>query len=154
MSNGCDFTTTVTPMVIFVIDDTKLSWCNTMDEFFCMNNKIRIACYLNSSFMILWCMAYFKSYFIHIDPFCQIMKIHNGEFFLVCSLRVIAMADIEDIVLHIFLDNEPWSTSKSKTFTLAYCVEPQSAMFANYFPVSNSITSPMFSPKYLRIYSL
>lgn len=47
-------------------------------------------------------------------------------------LGVVAVAYIDYIVMNVLLDNIPWAAAKSESFALAYCVKPESVVFA-YF---------------------
>ena len=62
------------------------------------------------------------------------MEVADGEILLVGSLRVIAFAHIENIVLHVFLDYEPRSAAKTQAMSLADGMKPESFMLPYPLP--------------------
>ena len=52
------------------------------------------------------------------------MEVVDREVLLIGSLRVIAVADIEDVVCHVFLNDKPRSATESQSFALSDGVEP------------------------------
>ena len=47
--------------------------------------------------------------------------------------RVIAVADIQNVVDNVFLHHKPWAPAQPRSFTLSDGVKPVSAMLANLF---------------------
>ena len=52
------------------------------------------------------------------------MEVADGEILLVGRLRVVAMRHVDDILLRVFLDDEPRAATQSHPLTLSDGVEP------------------------------
>ena len=59
------------------------------------------------------------------------MEIVQRELLLVGSLRVIAMAHIEDILLYVFLDDKPRTAAEAQSLTLSNGMIPQSLVLSD-----------------------
>ena len=59
------------------------------------------------------------------------MEIMQREFLLVGSLRIIAMAHIEDILLYVFLDDKPRTAAEAQSLTLSDGMIPQSLVLTD-----------------------
>lgn len=83
--------------------------------------------------VVFGCMAYFERHAVGqgSDAFCQEVEIVNAEVILVSSVGVIAMRDVEDVIVHVFLYHKPWAASESESLALPDCVEPQSFVFTD-----------------------
>ena len=53
------------------------------------------------------------------------MEVVDGEVLLIGCLRVVAMGDIENVALYIFLDNKPWTATETQSLALTDGVKPQ-----------------------------
>ena len=58
------------------------------------------------------------------------VHIAHHEPILLLRLRVIAAADVDDVLLDVFLDDEPRATAEIEAFTLADGVEPEALVLA------------------------
>ena len=68
------------------------------------------------------------------------MEIVHFELLLIGCFGVVAMADVEDVLRHIFLHHEPWSAAQAQAFALTNGVKPQPTMLPNSlvgFPLHN-----------------
>ena len=54
------------------------------------------------------------------------MEVVDRKILLIGCLRVVAMGDIENVVLYILLDNKPGTATKTKSLALPDGVKPQS----------------------------
>lgn len=95
-----------------------------------MNHPSAILQLLDGGWMILRCMAYLESDLLHRYLTSEEMEIMQGEVLLVGCLRVIAVTHVEDIVLHVLLDNKPRTTAKAQALALSDGMEPQALVLA------------------------
>ena len=76
-------------------------------------------------------MAYLERHALHGHFACQEVEVVYGEILFVCSLRVVAMTYVENVVLYVLFYYKPRSATESQTLALAYSVKPQTTVFAN-----------------------
>ena len=96
-------------------------------------------------------MANLERYLLHRHLAGEEMEILKREILLVRRLRVVAVTHVENVLLHILLDYEPRTAAEAQPLTLADGMEPQALWVPIRLPVSISITSPGFSPRYRRM---
>ncbi len=95
-----------------------------------MNHPAAIFELFDRSRMILRRMANLERYLLHRHLAGEEMEIMEGEILLVGRLRVVAMTHVEDVVLHILLDHEPWTAAKAQALALADGMKPQTLVLA------------------------
>lgn len=117
--------------MIFIINYAELAWSYTMNCLFRMNHPSAIIEFFDSSRMILRCMSNLEGYLLHRHFPGKEMEVLQWEILLISRLRVITMTYIQNIVLHILLDDEPRTATKAQSLALTDGMEPQSLMFAN-----------------------
>ena len=59
------------------------------------------------------------------------VEVVDDEFPSVGRLRVVAVADVEDVLRHVFLHHKPRAAAEAQTLALPDGVEPQAAVLAN-----------------------
>lgn len=119
--------------MLFVVDHTELSGSHAMDFFVGMNDVTAFSGVLYRSGEIFRCVTDFEchAWLVH---FCsEKMEVVDCEVLFVGCLRVIAVADIENVVGYVFLDDEPWTATEPQSLALPDGVEPQSAVLADAF---------------------
>ena len=118
-------------MVLLVVAHAELSGSHTMDLLVGMDDVATFSGVLHRAGEIFRCMADLKRHagLIHFGG--KEMEVVDCEVLFVGCLRVIAVADIENIFSHVFLDDEPRSATESESFALSDGVEPQSAVLAD-----------------------
>ena len=52
------------------------------------------------------------------------MESMDGEVLFICTLWVVAVRHIDDVLFDVFLDDKPRTTTQSQTLALAYGVKP------------------------------
>lgn len=112
-----------------------------------MNHPSAILQLLDGGWMILRCMAYLESDLLHRYLTSEEVEIVQGEVLLVGCLRVIAVTHVEDIVLHVLLDNKPRTTAKPKPLRCPMVWNHKPLCSPIFLPVSISMTSPGCSPR-------
>ena len=111
-------------MMVLVIDDAELSWCNTVDSLLGMYDKFMIARPCQCSWMILRRMANLKCHLTRCQALCEKMEIVHREILLIGRLRVIAMRNVKNILRHVLLHHKPGTATETHTLALTYSVEP------------------------------
>ena len=61
------------------------------------------------------------------------MERHDGEVLLIGCLWVVAVGDIDDVLLDVFLDDKPRAATQSHAFSLSDGVEPVALVLADKF---------------------
>ena len=123
----------VAAVVMFVIHHAELSRCHSMNGIVRVNHQSAVVQSFDGGRMIIGRMAYLERHTVHRNFACQEVEVVYGEIFFVCSLRVVAVTYVENVVLYVLLDYKPRSATESQALALAYSVKPQSAMFAYAF---------------------
>ena len=119
--------------MLLIVHHTELAWRHAMYWLFGMYGKSSVFQLLNSAWQIAWCMSNLKRYVLHRHLACQVVEVVYYEVLLIGSLRVVAMAHIQNVIGYILLYNKPRTAAKAKTLALTNSVEPQSTMLANTF---------------------
>lgn len=138
-------------MMILIIHHAELSGSHAVDRLFRMYHPSAIFEFFDSGWMILRRMANLERYLLHRHLAGEEMEILKREILLVRRLRIVAVTHVENVLLHILLDYEPRSTAEAQPLALADGMEPQALWVPIRLPVSISITSPGFSPRYRRM---
>ena len=126
-----DLTTAEATVVVSIIDDTELPWGHTMDGLRGMYYILPVTCWLQSRWQEFGGMAYLQGNILGWQLPVDAVEADNGEVLLISCLRVVAMRYVDDVLLNVFLDDKPRSTTESHTFALSDGVEPVAAMLAN-----------------------
>ena len=111
-------------MMRLIVQYTELSWCHPVYRFVGMNGIYSTFLCFQYGMMELWGMTDLETDILSIDRSCQQMQVMDPELLLVCRLRIIAFADIQDILLHVLLHDKPRTTAEAQTVTLSDSVKP------------------------------
>lgn len=135
--HSVDFSAAVAKVMVGVIDHTVLPRRHTMyllvclkmpDSFFLTYSariELRGVTYLErNAVRCVGCIVFPR---IGSD---EMQMVHLDVLFI-DLLWIVAMRDEEDVALHILFHHKPRSTTKAKSFALAYGIEPQSAVLAD-----------------------
>ena len=111
-------------MVVFVIYNTELPGCHPLNEICGMHHILSRACLLHSCCVELWGVAYFECHIYHFHFLCQEMKMVYLEYIAVGGAWLISFAHVKDVVLNIFANNIPRTSTETQTMALADGVKP------------------------------
>ena len=112
--------------MLFVIYNAELPGCHAMDGAFGMNGETAIERFYSCR-QVIGGMANLKSYLFGQGRSClgsEEMEVTDSKILPVGCLWIVALGDIEDIMLYIFLHSKPWSNAETQAMTLADGVEP------------------------------
>ena len=115
-------------MVVCVVDNAELSWCDTMNLFFGVYDKFARTRPLQSSRMILWCMSDLECHLTKGQTLCEEMEVMHRKVLLIGCRRVVAMRNVKNIPSDVLLHDEPRTASETHALALSDGVEPQSFM--------------------------
>ena len=102
-----DLTRAKAPVMLLIVDHTELTGCDTMDLFISMDDIPSFTGMLNRSGEVFRCMTDLKRHPWLVYLSSQEVEVVNDEVLFVGCLRIIAMADIENILLYILLYDKP-----------------------------------------------
>ena len=100
-------------MMGLVIDYTELTGGYAMDFLLAMDDIGIISCGLHRSLMPFGSVAYLEGDALGKAGDGEVMEVVDGKILLIGCLRVVAMGDIENVVLYILLDNKPWTATEA-----------------------------------------
>ena len=121
-------------MMMLIVYHTELTGSHSVDGFFGMHHETSISLSLDDGRMILWGMTYLERDAMHIHLASKEVKIVQRKIFLIGCLRIVTMAHIQDVVLHIFLDHKPRTATKAKSLALTDGVIPQPLVRTDALP--------------------
>ena len=132
VSDG-DFATAVTTVVAIVVYDAELAGGNAVDGGCGMYHIAAVAHSFQGGGKEFGGVANLQRDVFGWQLAVDAMEAHNGEVLLVGRRRVVAMRDIDDVLLDVFLDDEPRTATQSHAFALADGVKPVALVLANEF---------------------
>ena len=120
-------------MVLGIVDDAELAWCDAMNLVIAVNDKRAIGKGLYGGRMAVWGMPNLEGYMLWQSSYALGKKVEsvNSKVAAIGCGGVIAMTDVENILLRIFLHHEPGTSPETETLTLPNSMEPVAAMLAN-----------------------
>ena len=121
-------------MMLRIVDDAELTGCHTMNLVFTVDRISVVTVIDDRCFVRVGCMTNLESDMLgkRRDTFCEEVEAVNDKVALVSRLRIIAMTDVENIILSVFLHDEPRAAPESETFALSDGMEPVSFMLTNF----------------------
>lgn len=126
-----DFATAVTTVVAIVVYDAELAGGNAVDGGGGMYHIATIAEGFQGGGQEFGGVANLQRDVRWWQLAVDAMERHDGEVLLVGRRRVVAMRDIDDVLLDVFLDDEPRTATEAHAFALADGVEPVAFVLAD-----------------------
>ena len=112
--------------MVLVVNDTELAGGYAMDFLLAMDDIGTVGNLLDCCLMPFGGVAYLEGDTLGKIGKSEKMEVVDRKILLIGCLRVVAMGDIENVVLYILLDNKPWTATKTKSLALTDGVKPQS----------------------------
>ena len=100
-------------MMGLVVNDTELTGSYAVDLLLAMDDIGIISCGLHRCLMPFGGVAYLEGDALGKAGDGEVMEVVDGKILLIGCLRVVAMGDIENVVLYILLDNKPWTATEA-----------------------------------------
>ena len=124
-------------MMVFVVDDTELPWCNTMYLLIGFEVPRLIGQLLNAARKVFGCVSNLEGDTMgngRVLPrvLGDEMKAVHVEVILIDSLGVVAMRYEKDVSLQVLLHHKPRTSAESQSLTLSYGVEPKSLVSTDF----------------------
>ena len=116
---------------MLIVYYAELAGSHSVNGLLGMNHPFAILQLFYRGRMVFWGMANLEGYLLHRHLMGEEMEIVEGEILLVCRLGVVAMAHVEDVVLHVLLDDKPWTAAKAQALALTDGVKPQALVLAD-----------------------
>lgn len=103
-------------MVVLVVDDTELSWSNSVDFLLCLQMPGAIWILNKYAFMELRSVTDLECDGRALDRFSNKMHVVHLDMILIDLLGFIAMRDKENIAFQVLLHDKPRAATKSSPF--------------------------------------
>ena len=118
-------------VVLGIIDHTELSWCHTVYLLLCMHDEAALARRFQDAWQITWGMTYLERYLRHVHWHRKPMEIINSKILFVGRFWVIAVRDIENVLLNVFLHDKPGATAEAHALALTDGMEPEPTVLSD-----------------------
>ena len=120
-------------MVLSVVDDAELAWCHSMDGGVCMHYISAFALRLQTGRKELGGMTNLQRYLFWGHLPVDAVETMDREVLLVSCLWVVAVGDIDDVLLNVFLHDKPGTAAKAHSLALADGMKPVPFVLSDTF---------------------